>query len=253
MSAEGAEGGACYGNGTCDSGLACEANVCVVAEMGTAGGACYGNGTCNAGLSCDAASTTCVAAAQPAPAAVVAPAQVSTPAAPPLAVSGGRWSIAGGLAFPTGDFGDGSGVDPSFYVSMRAGRETISGNTAFTIGGKALAVYWFIDDMGGPDVTLMLFHLGPEARGAYHFGNKVVYAAGGLGLDFSLNDLDGVDSAFGLGMNIELGVDILTSPSSGFGFGLIIHPGFTEVFNVDGLTGIPNVTFVGLFGSYSTY
>ena len=50
--------GPCYGNGTCNAGLACEDAVCVALE-GDEGQACYGNGTCNAGLTCEAA--VCVA------------------------------------------------------------------------------------------------------------------------------------------------------------------------------------------------
>jgi len=58
---DGTAGGACYGNGTCNSGLVCsEASMCVETPDGAEGGACYGNGTCNDGLSClaDRCSTT---------------------------------------------------------------------------------------------------------------------------------------------------------------------------------------------------
>lgn len=50
----GGEGAACYGNGTCDRGLRCEAGTCARRLDGIEGGACYGNGTCNAGLTCAA-------------------------------------------------------------------------------------------------------------------------------------------------------------------------------------------------------
>ena len=52
---EGALGGACYGNGTCNTGLFCNAeSVCVEAEVGSRNGACYGNNTCDTGLDCRA-------------------------------------------------------------------------------------------------------------------------------------------------------------------------------------------------------
>jgi hypothetical protein len=53
--AMGAEGGACYGNKTCDEGLTCEDDVCIGPEEGKTGeknGPCYGNSTCNPGLTC---------------------------------------------------------------------------------------------------------------------------------------------------------------------------------------------------------
>lgn len=66
-------GGACYPNSTCNTGLACDNNVCITAQPssssssgavlrdGEEGGRCYGNGTCNAGLRCNG--STCEAAA----------------------------------------------------------------------------------------------------------------------------------------------------------------------------------------------
>jgi hypothetical protein len=62
----GSAGGACYGNGTCNAGLACQAGTCVAPEAGALGGPCYGNSTCNAGMACDPATQTCVAAGAPA-------------------------------------------------------------------------------------------------------------------------------------------------------------------------------------------
>src|SRR5688572_16227833 len=59
----GTSGGACYGNGTCNAGLSCQAGTCVAAQTGALGGACYGNSTCNSGMTCDGATQTCVAAA----------------------------------------------------------------------------------------------------------------------------------------------------------------------------------------------
>ncbi|MBN2524952.1 MAG: hypothetical protein JXR76_01075 [Deltaproteobacteria bacterium] len=53
--AQGTAGAACYPNGTCNQGLKCETDLCVLASStgpGSLGGACYGNGTCNAGLEC---------------------------------------------------------------------------------------------------------------------------------------------------------------------------------------------------------
>ena len=262
---QGSAGGACYGNGTCNAGQACSPDgVCVVAAAGSQGGACFGNGTCNAGLSCDIATNSCNAAPQnlqpqpqPQPATGLAPVAGAAPAAatppePPLAASGGRWGLSGGLAFPTGDFGEGDFIETSFFASMRAGKETITGNTGFTLGGRVMGVYW-LTDSGDESVTLFLIHAAPEVRGAYHMGNKVLYVSGSLGLDASFNDQDGVDNGIGLGMNIDVGIDILTNPTSAFGAGLTLHPGFTKVVDVDGATGIPDVTFFGLFASYSTY
>jgi hypothetical protein len=52
---EGCEGCPCYGNGTCDDGLVCNAsNVCEDQGEGCEGCPCYGNGTCNDGLVCNA-------------------------------------------------------------------------------------------------------------------------------------------------------------------------------------------------------
>lgn len=53
----GSNGGACYGNGTCDEGLSCsDSKVCEAPEVvdGHEGGVCYGNGTCNDDLVCGA-------------------------------------------------------------------------------------------------------------------------------------------------------------------------------------------------------
>lgn len=58
----GSEGGNCYPNETCDPGLTCASNICVVLKAGPAegaeGGACYANKTCDKGLTC--ASNFCV-------------------------------------------------------------------------------------------------------------------------------------------------------------------------------------------------
>lgn len=55
---QGGQGGhnePCYPNHTCDAGLVCLSEVCVVPTQlrGTEGGPCYDNGTCNDGLVCD--------------------------------------------------------------------------------------------------------------------------------------------------------------------------------------------------------
>lgn len=88
----GTSGGACYGNGTCNAGLACEAGVCVAPQAGAMGGACYGNSTCNAGMTCEAATQTCVADA--AGATVTAVGATSTPAATSATATGGIDSVA---------------------------------------------------------------------------------------------------------------------------------------------------------------
>ncbi len=61
---EGAAGQACYGNGTCNEGLVCDAttHTCHPAPaLGADGGRCYANGSCDEGLACDAATHTCAA------------------------------------------------------------------------------------------------------------------------------------------------------------------------------------------------
>lgn len=52
----GAEGGACYGNGTCDTGLACVEGRCVavIEDGGGLGEPCRSGGVCDAGLECAA-------------------------------------------------------------------------------------------------------------------------------------------------------------------------------------------------------
>jgi len=63
---QGTLGNACYGNGTCNSGLSCNGGICVgTGEPGTVGNACYPNGTCNMGLEC--ASGVCVDPTAPPP------------------------------------------------------------------------------------------------------------------------------------------------------------------------------------------
>ena len=53
----GQEGGACYGNDTCDAPLICENDVCISEPTpdltGQVGGPCYANDTCNEGLVCE--------------------------------------------------------------------------------------------------------------------------------------------------------------------------------------------------------
>jgi len=49
---EGAAGGACYRNGTCDAGLRCDGSRCRALLEGSLGGRCYRNGTCDARLHC---------------------------------------------------------------------------------------------------------------------------------------------------------------------------------------------------------
>lgn len=54
--ANGASGCSCYGNGTCDADLICNADGNCVAQDcqdGSIECPCYGNGTCDAGLTCD--------------------------------------------------------------------------------------------------------------------------------------------------------------------------------------------------------
>ena len=48
----GHERGRCYGNGTCNDGLACVYTRCRSTNTGIEGAPCYGNSTCNNGLFC---------------------------------------------------------------------------------------------------------------------------------------------------------------------------------------------------------
>jgi len=48
----GTEGGGCYPNGTCNTGLACTDGICMIPTEGDEGGPCYPNDTCNEGFSC---------------------------------------------------------------------------------------------------------------------------------------------------------------------------------------------------------
>jgi hypothetical protein len=50
--ADGAGGGKCYGNGTCNAGFACADGACRAAADGAEGGRCLAHGTCDAGLAC---------------------------------------------------------------------------------------------------------------------------------------------------------------------------------------------------------
>ena len=62
-SPEGALGGVCYPNRTCNDGLACDATSghCIQSSgRGESGGACYPNQTCNAGMGCDTSTMICV-------------------------------------------------------------------------------------------------------------------------------------------------------------------------------------------------
>lgn len=225
--AEGTEGGACYGNATCEQGLACDStrNVCFTPTVGEIGGACYGNRTCNAGYTCDVSSNQCVAAQAAPPSTPPAPAAAppSYPPPPPAPLP---------PAQPQDAYAhhDGLSVGGGLGVSVLTG---FGGDSAsalavdFNLGwflSPRLALHydystWFdSEDIGGARVSL---GVSLHAIAAQYWLAPKLWLKGGAGVavitfgisgeDVDGNDVDGtLLEESGAGFTGAVGFDVFT-------------------------------------------
>ncbi|HUS64776.1 MAG TPA: hypothetical protein VMZ28_09555 [Kofleriaceae bacterium] len=222
----GSSGGACYGNGTCNAGLACEAGVCVAPQAGQMGGACYGNGTCNAGMSCDAATQTCVsgggapAGTAPVGGGMTPPPTTGTPppsggmapaaAAPaPMGVTADapppppkRWWASGKAGFlmsgsgtSESDFGD-LDFDTESGLFVMGGVDAAMG-PRLSIGGFLFYASTGIED--GPDAHITT--VGGTIKGRFTAGKAEIRPGAAVGYQMMGGEaFDGTDDSKGLGI-----------------------------------------------------
>lgn len=197
--AEGADGGVCYGNSTCNEGLRCDTatNTCTAmqAAVGTEGGTCYGNSTCNQGLSCDAARNQCV----PLPASIGAP-PVPTPPQPPTPPA-----TQGGYALHRGVMG-GVGIGLGFMGCESCESSDTGLAYDFNVGGflsPRLALMFdsssvYLDDYDHEFLTTLCL------AGQYWLRPQW-WIKGGIGM----SRVSGYRSNNGLGVTAAVGVEVM--------------------------------------------
>jgi hypothetical protein len=156
---------------------------------------------------------------------------------PPASASGPPWRIGGGvgLVFPQGELDDSGVVNRSVLVTGRIGKEVYRDSSISVVpAARANVIYWRLPD-GAGDASLYHIHLGGEVRVAGDAGDSVLWASAGLGLDYNVFDVPGldVDGGTGLGLNVQVGVDFRVSPGFLLGVGAAWHPGFSPMADAD--------------------
>jgi len=143
---------------------------------------------------------------------------------PPVATTGLRLDPEFTLVFPSGDIDD---FETSFAPTVRVGYESLFGNFGIGGGGLTRFTYWQLPGMRG-DATWTLETM-LYGRAAFHVSRVAAYAGLALGLDTNYvyidNDAEMWKTSFGLGMNLETGVEIAATPGLAFKFGVTYHPG----------------------------
>lgn len=146
------------------------------------------------------------------------------------------WSLGASLVMPSGDFAD--HVSTSLGMSLR---KAFGG-----FGLRAAGVLWSSGDESpsGEEYTHGLLHLGADLR----LGNETVWIAGGVGLDVSIIDPDApVDSgSYGWGFNLEAGVEFPLTDETGLELSFTLHPSYASFYELEGMSGIPDVGYYGL-------
>lgn len=152
----------------------------------------------------------------------------------PFAHSGLRASAELAFVFPSGELAEEpSPFETSFAPTLRVGHETLFGNIGLTAGVATRFNYWVLDDV--PDGTATwLLEVNAFGRGALHIGRAAPYLGLGLGTDviYIASSVDS-ETAVGLGMNVDFGLDVHAKPGFVLGLGATYHPGLTDMPSTD--------------------
>lgn len=152
----------------------------------------------------------------------------------PLAHGGPRASAELAFVFPTMDLGDRDFLEPSLAPTFRIGYEALFGRVSLTGGAMTRFTYWMLDDEVSDNVATWLLEIGAYGRGAVHIGRAAPYAGLSLGTDIVYVTALGMsETASGLGMNLDFGLDVFTTPGVALGLGGTYHPGLTDMPRAD--------------------
>jgi hypothetical protein len=136
-------------------------------------------------------------------------------------------------------------LSTSLHLRARIGGEIFfqQSRLSITPAGRVDFVRWSDED---DTLTAIHWLFSGEVRTAVHVGRLAPYLT--LGLGFELNGFTGdaadeVEPSYGLGLNLELGVDVIATTNMAIGPALVIHPGFNRFASED---GAPDTTYLGL-------
>jgi hypothetical protein len=173
------------------------------------------------------------------------PRAVESAAPEAFAGPGFRFGAASGVALPIGRFDDTLvGPRASFEVAARIGWELIWDRVGFSPAVRVEYVRWAND----LDAAYDFLHIGADLRLAGHVGRVVPHLSVCPGGDLSYPA--SLDSAKGFGLDIGAGMDVLLTRHASAGFGIRVHPGFTDVFDGSGGTNVSYLAFQAGFGIY---
>jgi len=141
---------------------------------------------------------------------------------PPLATSGLRIDPEFTMVFPSGDI---EGLETSYAPTVRVGYESVFGNWGIGGGGLTRFTYWQLP--GESYDAMWTLETMLYGRAALHVSRVAAYASVAIGVDtnyFYMNESEMWRTAFGVGVNLESGVEIAATPGLGFKFGFTYHP-----------------------------
>jgi len=176
------------------------------------------------------------------------------PAARAAVGSGFRGTAQTGVALPTGGFGDGDFVNPSFDVFGRIGWEFIWGQVGLWPAARVEFIRW----SNAANAAYSFLHVGGDVRVSAHVGKVVPYLVVGLGGDLNYFDDENEDPRFfgrkagkGLGFHVGPGLDVLLGRHAAVGFSVSYHPGFTHYRSGSGEPA--DVSYFGFAAGFSIY
>jgi hypothetical protein len=157
----------------------------------------------------------------------------------PIAEGGPNASVELTFIFPTGVLAEGedgetSFLEPSLAPTVRIGYAAMFGRVSLSGGAMSRFTYWMLNDEVPNRVATWLLEVGAYGRGAVHVGRAAPYAGLSLGTDIIYVTASGMsETANGLGMNLDFGLDVFASPSIALGLGGTYHPSLTDLPKID--------------------
>ena len=152
----------------------------------------------------------------------------------PIAHGGPSASAELAFVFPTGLLADAELLEPSFSPTFRVGYEAMFGRVSLSGGVMSRFTYWMLDDDLPDTAATWLLEIGAFGRGAVHIGRAAPYAGLSLGTDIIYVTAGGMsETANGMGMNLDFGLDVFATPGVALGLGGTYHPGLTDMPTVD--------------------
>jgi hypothetical protein len=148
----------------------------------------------------------------------------------PVGQGGPKASAELAFVFPTGVHADMGWLEPSFAPTFRVGYEAMFGRVSLSGGAMTRFTYWMLDEDVSESAATWLLEIGAFGRGAVHIGRAAPYAGLSLGTDIIYVTAAGTsETANGMGMNLDFGLDVFATPGIALGLGGTYHPGLTDM------------------------